>query len=291
MTSEKKGTLYILAATLFWGTTGTAQGLAPEGANPVVLGAIRLLIGGVALLFVALSKSSFRGVTSWPPLPTAVSALFIAGYQLCFFAAVSMTGVAVGTMVAIGSAPVAAGLLGYFVRKERLGPKWILATTLAVAGCTLLVSGGGGLLTNPKGILLALGAGFSYAAYTVSIKGLLDGNRPDAVLAVVFCVAALLMSPLLFIFNIGWVWTVKGAAVSLHLGLLATAGAYWLFVRGLRSVKVGTAVTLSLGEPLTASLLGVVVLGERLELWQSGGIFLIFSGIAILAVGSGGGRE
>lgn len=287
---EKSGILFILAASLLWGTTGTAQGLAPAGVNPVALGALRVLIGGVALLSIALFRRSFCGVSSWPLLPTAVSALFIAAYQLSFFAAVSLTGVAVGTMVAIGSSPVAAGLLGYFVRRERLGFKWIMATLLAVAGCTLLVSGGS-LQADSKGIVLALGAGCSYAAYTVSIKGLLDKRSPDAVIAVVFCVAALLMSPLLLIFDTGWVLTVRGAAVALHLGLFATAGAYWLFVRGLRTVKIGTAATLSLGEPLTASLLGVVVLGERLGAWQTGGILLLFSGIAILAAGSGGGRE
>jgi drug/metabolite transporter, DME family len=289
--SEKSGIFYILAATLLWGTTGTAQGLAPVGTNPVALGALRVIIGGGALLLLALCRKSFRGVSSWPLLPTAVSAIFIAGYQLSFFAAVSMTGVAVGTMVAIGSSPVAAGLLGYLVRRERLGARWLLATLLAVAGCILLVSGGGGLLVQPVGIVLALCAGFSYAAYTVSIKGLLDKNSPDAVLAVVFCVSALIMAPLLFVFDAGWLWTARGAAVALHLGFFATAGSYWLFARGLRTVKVGTAATLSLGEPLTASLLGVVVLGERLGVWQTGGILLLFSGIALLAVGSGRGRE
>jgi len=287
----KSGTLFILAAALLWGTTGTAQGLAPAGANPVALGALRVLIGSVALLIIALSRRSFRGISSWPLLPTAVSALFIATYQLSFFAAVSMTGVAVGTMVAIGSSPVAAGLLGYVVRRERLGLKWMFATLLAVIGCTLLVSGGGSLLADPRGIALALGAGFSYAAYTVSIKGLLDKNSPDAVLAVVFCVAALLMAPLLLFFDTGWVLTGRGIAVALHLGVFATAGSYWLFARGLRTVKIGTAATLSLGEPLTASLLGVVVLGERLGAWQTGGILLLFCGIAILAAGSGGGGE
>lgn len=287
MTTEKNGILLILAATLLWGTTGTAQALAPAGVNPVALGALRVIIGGGALLVLALFRRSFRGVSQWPLLPTAVSAFFIAAYQLSFFAAVSLTGVAVGTMVAIGSSPVAAGLLGYLVRRERLGRKWLIATLFAVAGCTLLASGGGGLEVDLKGMALALSAGISYAAYTVSIKGLLDDKSPDAVLAVVFCAAALLLSPLLLFFDTGWVFTVKGAVVATHLGLFATAGSYWLFVRGLKTVKIGTAATLSLGEPLTASLLGVVVLGERLSGWQSGGILLLFFGLAILACGAG----
>ena len=126
----------------------------------------------------------------------------------------------------------------------------MIATIFAVSGCILLASGTGSLHADSRGIALALAAGFSYAAYTVSIKGLLDKKSTDAVLAVVFCSAALLMSPLLFFFDIGWVFTVRGGAVALHLGLFATAGSYWLFVRGLKRVKIGTAATLSLGEPL-----------------------------------------
>jgi DME family drug/metabolite transporter len=79
--------------------------------------------------------------------------------------------------------------------------------------------------------------------------------------------------------------------VILHLGILATAASYLLFARGLKSVKVGTAATLSLAEPLTASLLGVVVLGERLATVQITGILLIFSGIVLLSMGSFGFRK
>ncbi len=286
--NARGGALLILAAAILWGTTGTSQGLAPKGVNPVAIGALRLLVGGGALLLLAICRKNLRG--TWPLFPTAVTAIFIAAYQLSFFAAVAMTGVAVGTMVAIGSSPVAAGLLGYLVRGERLGRSWWVATLLAVSGCSLLVVGGGELIAEPKGISLALLAGFSYAAYTVSIKGLLDHHPPDGVLAVVFCVAALLMAPLLLFCDNGWVLTLRGGAVVLHLGLLATAGSYWLFARGLRTVKIGTAATLSLGEPLTASLLGVSVLGESLGLLQGGGILLLFGGIAILAAGSGGGE-
>jgi len=279
------GVWYVLAAAVLWGTTGTSQGLAPTGVESTAIGAVRLAVGGLVLLMLAMVRGGFREGGRWPLPGTLVSALFVAGYQLCFFAGVARTGVAVGTMVAIGSAPVAAGILGYLVRHEQIGRRWLAATLLAVIGCVLLAAGGGGMQSNMVGIMLALGAGLSYAAYTVSIKGLLDKHPPDAVMAVVFCLAALLWSPLLVTSHLGWLAQPRGMAVALHLGVMATAVSYGLFARGLKSITVGTAATLSLAEPLTAALLGVVVLGERLGPLQLAGIVLLFSGLVLLARG------
>ena len=287
----KGGALLILGAGLLWGTTGTAQALAPAGVNSVSLGTLRVAVGGLCLLIIAFSRGSFRGITSWPLLTTVIAAFFVAAYQLTFFAAVATTGVAVGTMVAIGSSPIAAGLLGYFVRQERLGLRWMTATALAVAGCSALAAGSGSLQVSFAGVLLALGAGFAYAAYTVSVKSLLDTVREDAAIAVVFSVAALMMVPLLFFFEVKWALEPRGMAVILHLGLFSTALSYLLFAKGLKRVKVGTAATLSLAEPLTAALLGVVILGERLATTQITGIMFIFSGIILLSMGSFGFRR
>lgn len=104
-------------------------------------------------------------------------------------------------------------------------------------------------------------------------------------MAVVFCLATLLLSPLLFTSHLGWLAEPRGMAVALHLGVLATAVSYALFARGLKNVSVGTAATLSLAEPLTAAILGVVILGERLGLSQTAGIILLFSGLILLAFG------
>ncbi|MFK5925732.1 MAG: EamA family transporter, partial [Desulfuromusa sp.] len=71
---------------------------------------------------------------------------------------------------------------------------------------------------------------------------------------------------------------------ALHLGIVTAALSYWLFARGLKTVKVGNVATLSLAEPLTASLLGVLVLNEHLGMVEVLGIFLIFSGIVVLAI-------
>ena len=106
------GRWYILAAAILWGTTGTSQAFAPQGATPLAIGALRLIVGGLVLLALALWKTDVRRVGRWH-WPTAVAAgLSTAMYQVTFFAGVKLTGVAVGTLIAIGSAPIFAGILG-----------------------------------------------------------------------------------------------------------------------------------------------------------------------------------
>ena len=279
----------MLAAGVLWGTTGTTQALAPAGVSPNSIGAMRLLVGGGFLMLLALLRGGF-GTGRWPVFGTLLAGACVASYQVCFFAAVQRTGVAVGTLVGIGSSPVIAGLLGFVFRGERPGRRWLVATLFALAGCGLLVGGGGKFNADPWGILLALGAGTSYASYTMAIKGLLPGRTPDAVMAVVFCLGALLLSPLLFTSDLHWIAGPRGIAVVLYLGVVVTALSYWLFARGLRSVPVATAVTLSLAEPLTAALLGIVLLGERLSPTALAGIPLLFLGLAVLAGSLGKGR-
>ena len=281
---NNSGIWYIICAAALWGTTGTAQGLAPIGANPMTVGAIRLSIGGLSLLILAISRKQLFSGKKWPLVPTIVSALFVACYQLFFFAAVAKTGVAVGTMVAIGSSPVAAGILGFLIRKEKLDKKWYLATLLAVIGCVLLSSADGQISLDLTGVLLALGAGVSYAVYTVTTKGLLDTHSPDAVMAVVFSGAAILLFPTFFFYDWRWMLHPQGFIVALHLGIVTTALSYWLYARGLKLIHVGHVATLSLAEPLTAALLGILILGERVGGQEVFGMFLIFSGVALLAM-------
>lgn len=276
------GHWFVIGAALLWGTTGTAQAFAPAGFDPKVIGALRLLIGGIALLLLVIKRKEFGGFRSWIQLPVLLAAAFTASYQLCFFAAVAKTGVAIGTIVGIGSAPIAGGVLGLIFLGERPGKRWLLATILAIIGCTLLSFSGGDVAIDPVGILLALGAGLSYAAYTLMIKKLLDKHAPNAIMAAVVCIGAVLLSPALINIDLDWLLQPRSIAVILHLGLATMALSYWLFVRGLQSVQVATAVTLSLAEPMTAATLGILVLGEQLNTQAFFGISLIFAGLVVL---------
>lgn len=281
-----RGMWLVLAAAVLWGTTGTAQAFAPPGVSPLAVGAVRLAIGGSALMVIALLRRQLR-TQNWPKWAASAGICGVAAYQVCFFAGVARTGVAVGTVVAIGSAPIFAGLFGWFVLRERPGWRWLGATTLAISGCTVLVLAGGEIRLDAAGILLATGAGAAYAAYTIANKRLLGSQPPDAVAAVTFFGAALLLSPLLLFVDIQWLAEPRGMLVALELGLLATTLAYVLYTRGLQTVPAATAVTLALMEPLTAATLGIVVLGERPSLPALLGMALILAGLLVLTIRRG----
>lgn len=282
---SKSGIWFVLMAATLWGTTGTAQAFAPAGFDPLVIGTLRLAIGGGAMLLLVLLQGGFSQFRNWPLKATIAAAVFTALYQASFFAGVAKTGVAVGTIVGIGSAPVAGGILGYLFRGERPGRNWFIATTLAIVGCTLLVfSSGDDVKIDPLGVALAIGAGVAYAAYTLAFKGLLEKRTPIIAIAVVFCLGALMLSPLMIGRNLAWLAEPRGVGVVLHLGLVTAALAYWLFARGLQRVPVANAMTLTLAEPLTAGLLGLLVLGEKLNTVGFTGIALIFSGLAVLSL-------
>lgn len=270
---------------MLWGSTGTAQAFAPGGAGPVSVGAARMVVGAAGLLLVSLvhDARSLRSALRPKALPPALA---VAGYQLCFFAAVRKTGVAVGTAVALGTAPVITGSLGWLFLKERPVRAWFTATLLALLGCTLLLVLGKDVETDPAGVALALGAGLSYAGYVMTTKQLVADVAPMGAATVTFSAAALLMLPALLLSDTAWLGTGRGVVVSLHLGIMTTTIAYLLFSEGITSTPAATATTFSLAEPATAALLATVVLGERLPPSSIAGVALVLSGLVILSLDS-----
>ncbi|WP_344579934.1 DMT family transporter [Nonomuraea roseoviolacea] len=279
----KQGPLAVVGASVLWGTAGTAGLLV--SADSVALAAARLIIGGAVLALFA-GRAVRRSVSP----ATLLAAAAVAAYQLCFFAAVGRTGVAVGTVVAIGSGPVFTGLLSWALHRERPSGRWALATAAAIAGCAALIAGGGAEAGGPggqmvAGVLLALLGGLVYAFYAVCAARVIAKGAPsDGVMGVLFGGAAVIMLPVLLWRGAGWLGEPKALLAVLYLGLASTALSYVLYGRGLRTTPVATASTLALAEPAVAALLGLVVLGERLAPVSWAGLALLAVGLVVVAL-------
>ncbi len=287
--------LAALAAAALWGTTGTARALGPGDADPVAVGALRVAVGALVLVLMAVGDRARR-----PParpreggaLPTWVVVLLgglcVATYQAGFFVGVSRAGVAVGTVVALGLAPVATGLLAT-VLGERPDRRWVLATAVAVTGVALLVVGAAGPSgrADAFGIAAAAVAGTAYAGYTITARSLLVRGVPGlAVMAAFFGIGALMLAPVLLLVDVSWAATPHGLATVLWLGVVATALAYALFQHGLARLTARTVATLSLAEPVTAALLGVLLLRERLTTTSVVGLAVVVAGLVLVSLPS-----
>ena len=267
----------IVAAALLFGTTGTAQALASAG-SPVAVGSARLVVGGTLLALVA----AFRGELKGLPRAVALSALGVAAYQLAFFAAVRSTGVAVGTVVTIGSAAILTGTLERLVDRSGASRRWLAATCCAVAGVVLLAVAPGARV-DPLGVALALAAAGGYASYAVLSRRMLRrGCAPAGVMGGSFGLAALLLLPVLVLAHP--VVSGAGVALALYLGVVPTAVAYLCYAGGLRRVSAAETATLGLVEPLTAAVLGVLVVHEQLRGEAVAGGALVLLGLLVLTV-------
>ena len=274
----------VLSAAVLFGTTGTAQALGPT-IEPLAVGTARILVGA-ALLWAITLWTQGRVAAGGDRRLVIGAGVCVAIYQASFFSAVAQTGVAVGTVVALGSAPAWTGFFGRVFTGERLERRWFGATGLACAGVALLTLGGSaGGTVSASGVALALTSGAGYAGYAVAGKRLLDrGGTPEGVMAAVFGTGALILLPALALVPTANLFTPQGIALAAYLGALPTALAYVLFARGLARIGAGETATLTLAEPVTAMVLGFAVLGERPGAAAVAGATLVLAGLAALAL-------
>lgn len=277
--------LFVLLAAMLWGTVGTTQTFLSEGISSFAVAGVRSGIGGGVLLLAVLlmRKISFR---NWSWKWTILAAIAIALFQSLFFTSVRYTGVAVGTVVTIGSAPVFAGFIEWVFWKVRPTLVWAIATVLAIVGCLLLFMNQGETAINPIGIGLALAAGSMFALYTNVSKQLMKREETLPAVAMTFSICALFLLPLAAKDGFGWLTEGINIWPILFMALAATSLAYILFLGGLKKISSSAAVTLSLAEPLTAALLGVFLVGEHLTFVAWIGVSLLLGGIIVLTFGT-----
>lgn len=296
------GLVLIGLAAVSWGTTGSVMTVLAEraAASPFLVGAARLWIA--AVLLVAAVAGGAR--TAWPAgalgnkrflAPADVwrciaMGACLAGYQAAYFTAVTLSGIAVAALIAICSAPLMIAALAPVALGERLSGRVRLALALGVAGTAILIAlPGGSLDLSPRfvaGALLALAAGLAYALYVVLAKATLARMAPLPLTALTFTAGAVLLTPALLWTEaplrqvaLGWPWL-------LYLGAVATAAAYAIYSVGLRGVPASVAGIVTLLEPLTATLLGVLIFGERLGAAGIVGALLLLSALGLLATGA-----
>jgi len=281
--------LAIVGAATLWGTTGTAATFFPDGVSPLAIGAVTMVVGGILLFSVSFraSVAAVRdpAVRNW--LLLGAAGVFI--YPLAFYTSMDLAGVAIGNVVSLGTGPVFAALLERLLERHTLSRLWKMTTPIALLGVLLLVAGGSHRSHSTEatvgiGVALGLLAGFSYALYTYcSTRVIRAGHASGATMGAMFGIGAIGLIPILI--GLGGPLLESGASIGIA-GYLAVGPmfiAYILFGIGLRSTPSSTATTITLLEPVVATLLAVIIVGEVLGLMSWVGLALIFVAVSVLS--------
>jgi DME family drug/metabolite transporter len=280
-----RGILFIALAATAWGTGGAAAAvLYDAGLGPVGVSWWRFVTG--ALLLAAARRWAGPGTRpdprSWPTV--LVTGVGLAVYQTAFYVALDRCGLAVATVVTLGAGPVLIALGGHLTGLERLTRGATAAITAALAGLLLLVGTGRTGDASLAGIGFALLSAAGYAAVTlVTRRGGANVDRYDTALGG-FAVGAVLLTPLAAATTTLPTYLDGSDALLLaYLAVVPTALAYALFFAGLAVVRATTASVVALVEPVTATLVAVTLLDDRLTATTAAGATLLLAAVALLA--------
>lgn len=275
-----RATLWLLLATavapLVWGSTYiVTTELLPEG-RPLLSGVLRSLPFG--LLLIAASRTLPRG--SWWWKAAVLGALNIGGFfALLFISAYRLPGGVAATFGA--AAPLMVAVLAWAILSERLSP-WRLGWGVAGVGGVALVVLGPEAALDPGGIAAGIAAPASMALGTVLTK---RWGRPVGLVPFtgwLLAAGGLALAPLaLLVEGPPPALDLPAVAGYLWIGGVGTALAYVLWLRGIGALPVGQTSFIQLLSPISAAILGWVLLGQTLTLQQGAGFVLAL--VAIVA--------
>ncbi|MDQ1537619.1 MAG: drug/metabolite transporter, family [Actinomycetota bacterium] len=275
----------LVLAGLFWGTGGvTGSALAASSGLPApAIAAYRLALGGGVLVALLLAR---RGT---PPQSRAAWSriLAVAGlaavFQCAYFASVAVGSVSAATLITIGSAPIF--VVAAQIVRHRRRPSVAVARTVLVGitGLGLLVGAppaGNTLTGSLAGAGLAALSGAAFAALTLLGRRPLVGVDVQAVTGCGFLVGGLGIAVVMAPFaSLEFQPSARNLALLVLLATVPTALGYTLYFRGLRTASAATATVVALLEPLTGTVLAVVLLGDHVTPVGAAGALLLLGSV------------
>ncbi len=285
--AARAGLFMVMFASILWGTGNavarTIYDLTATNAFSVAF--LRMALSVPALLTVCYFTLGRRmWAVQRHDLPYMLGAgALVALYQVSFYASLPRIGVAIATVIALCSAPVIVALLSAIVMRERPSRKTLLALTAALLGTALLVN----VRTSAQrpdvlgGALLALLAGTLYAINTLVGRKLGSVGRvhPLQTATMGFLFGALILFAIALPMGLVLTYPATGWLRLAYLGLIPTAVGYTLFFTGMRTTTATAASIATLLEPLTSTIIAVIVLHEPMSRQA-----LIGSGLLVLAM-------
>lgn len=274
----------VLLACVLFSTSATGRAYLDFPGSSISVGAWRVFLGGIGLAAYAAIRYGTTGLRKLIRMPIVwVMSLAVLAYQISFFIGAARIGVAMGTLGALATAPFFAGVLGWIVGTGKPSAIWAVSTVMGIIGLALIT--GVSEVRDNLGFFAVFISGVMYAVFTVFGVRLTRTHDVTGaeVLGAAFGIGAFISLPIV-LFTSAWINSALLVGFVLYIGLATTALGYILFGNGLTHLSPGTVSTLTLAEPVLATLMGVFILGEVMNLRGWIGCAVIIGALALLGI-------
>ena len=288
------GVFFCILTGFFWGTTGIARGLGPGEATSLGVVGVRVTVAAVVLLLISLFSGDFKksgSLKNWPWVEMIIAGFCLGFFTWVYLESMKLAGVSLGAPISCASIPIFALIFEIVFMKVRPSQGQFIGLVACGGGgvmVSLFASGGVELntfdATTIKGVLLAILSGVVFSGYSLAIQRAVRRGCPyNTAICGMFVFAAIIWLPYaLLTQDMTWLSQTKGWMMGLYIGIFSAAAGYFFYVRGIARVPVSIAVSLGMAEPLTGTVLGVLLLGERLNYLTWIGMGILFIGIYVI---------
>lgn len=288
--SDRSVYLTLAAVTMMWGGTFVAGRFLAGSLNPLFAASLRFLLASVALLgFVWVARIPLARPTPRQWLQLTLLGFFgIFFYNLCFFYGLQYINASRASLI-VALNPAVIGLASWLLFKERLGRVKVAGIALCIGGASLVI-----VSRNPQllavtpnawiGDLLILGCVAGWGIYSLFSRELNQALGPLQTVTFSVLIGCVMLWALAMLRG-----EVSAAALLnldtpqwlslIYLGVFGSALAYIGYYDGIRKIGATRSGVFIALNPLTAVLLGALLLGEQLTLTLCFGGALVLAGI------------
>ena len=283
---KNSAVLSVLTAGTLWGLIGLFVNiLSARGFEPLQITTLRVTTAMLvtALIIWRTDIHQFLIVPGdwWMFFGNGVAGLVF--FSWCFFNAIAGGSLAIAALL-LYTAPVFVMLMSVILFHETLTKQKFIALIMTFIGCGCITGAfAGNLVISRQTLLYGLASGFGYALYSIFGKPATEKYPPLTVSLWCFIFASFFTLPLAGL-------TGKSALFSdvmvwigiLGIGVISCVFPHVLYMRGLRKLEAGHAAILATIEPVVASVVSFLFLGETFSWHKLVGIVLILAAVPIL---------
>ncbi|MGE8149923.1 DMT family transporter [Pseudomonas vancouverensis] len=280
----------LAAVTMIWGGTFVAGRFLADALTPLLAASLRFLLASAALLaflLVARIPLARPNGRQWLQL-TLLGFFGIFFYNLCFFNGLQYINASRASLI-VALNPALIGLASWFLFKERLGQAKVIGIVICMAGAGLVI-----VSRNPQllaghanawiGDLLIFGCVVGWGVYSLCSRDLNQSLGPLQTVTYSILLGTAMLCLTCLIRGEWQMTALSGLGVQqwlslMYLGVLGSALAYIGYYDGIRRIGATRSGVFIALNPLTAVILGALLLGEPLTLAMCLGGGLILTGI------------